>query len=190
MIFIATKAQVFNRGAAPDAFLTELVTWGKTAPDKLFDTNPNNDIYAQVKNILGPDDYHNELDWLDLRRATMLEVMRVHAGFESSWNWREGVDHTNAHSMTHLSGQETGAWQVSFDSTQLDESLLNFCDDNNCGDAIDFIHKTKDDHQFAMEYYVRLMRINISWAGPVARHKIDPWLSKTAMEEFKDLLTA
>jgi hypothetical protein len=42
----------------------------------------------------------------------MLEVMRVLAGFESSWNWNEGVDVTNPTSNTP-STMEAGAWQVS-----------------------------------------------------------------------------
>src|SRR6266702_7591718 len=108
----AIKVMVKNRGAAPDSFLTELIDWGGSASGDIFAPNPNTaDIYSLVYPILGP--------WKNLlhRRAAMLEVMRVHAGFESSWHWNEGVDSTNATSMHNKNGEETGIFQVSFDST-------------------------------------------------------------------------
>src|SRR5438045_4416508 len=111
MNFVATKSIVSNRGAPPTPFLTELVDWGRSAPDDVFAVNSSpDDIYAHVKSILGP--------WTSIsyRKAAMLEVMRVHAGFESSWNWNEGVDETNSTSMANKTGQETGIFQVSFDS--------------------------------------------------------------------------
>ena len=58
------------------------------------------------------------------RRAALLEVMRVHAGFESSWDWNEGVDITNPHSVAHIEGQETGIFQVSFDSVLLGHNAM------------------------------------------------------------------
>jgi hypothetical protein len=80
--FNATKTLVFNRGVPPDDFLQALVTFGQTAPDEIFVPNPNADIYGLIEPVLGP--------WnggLIQRRAAMLEAMRVHAGFESSWNF-------------------------------------------------------------------------------------------------------
>jgi hypothetical protein len=67
------------------------------------------DIYSNVFGVLGP--------WEDLRhrRAVMLEVMRVLAGFESSWDWEAGVDVTNPTSTTPDT-IEAGAWQVSANS--------------------------------------------------------------------------
>ena len=85
MDFHATKQRVLNRGVPPDSFLDELVAWGRSAPDEIFAPNANTDVYSNVVAVLGP--------WQDLRhrRAVMLEVMRVLAGFESSWNWNAGV---------------------------------------------------------------------------------------------------
>lgn len=89
--------------------------WAKNAPDEIFTPNPNPaDVYASTKNELGP--------WgtsIIHRKAGMLEIMRVHAGFESSWNWKEGVDRNNATSLTHKAGEETGIFQVSFNSLEL-----------------------------------------------------------------------
>ena len=78
MKYIATKQRVLNRGVPPDAFLDELVAWGKEAPDEIFAPNNHVDIYSSVVGVLGP--------WQGIphRRAVMLEVMRVLAGFESS----------------------------------------------------------------------------------------------------------
>jgi hypothetical protein len=68
--------------------------------------------------------------WIGLlhRKAVMCEVLRVEAAFESDWKWNEGVDITNQHSMTHIEGQETGAFQVSADSMRFDTSLIDCVD--------------------------------------------------------------
>jgi len=184
MKFVATKAKVSNRGEPPDSFLTELVEWGRSAPDDIFAPNTNpSDIYADVEHIFGP--------WINLlhRRAAMLEVMRVHAGFESSWNWNEGVDVTNQTSMAHIYGQETGIFQVSFDSTFIaDGAMKPFAVRNGIGTVGSFIAQMKTNHNLALEYYARLVRVNIKWAGPLVRHEIDPWLSITSVEELMNLV--
>src|SRR5580693_1899343 len=104
MAYVAAKQRVANRGVPPDSFLDELVAWGKTAPDEIFAPNSFKDIYSSVFSTLGP------WDGLQHRRAVMLEVMRVLAGFESSWNWNEGRDVTNPTSVTSDT-IEAGAWQ-------------------------------------------------------------------------------
>ncbi len=184
MIFGPCKSRVSNRGEPPDSFLIELVEWGRSAAEDIFAPNPNPaDIYAYAKPILGP--------WENLlhRRAAMLEVMRVHAGFESSWNWNEGVDVTNQTSMTHLDGQETGIFQVSFDSTHLGTSINQFAISKGIGTVGSFIPKMKSNHPLALEYYARLVRVNIKWAGPLLRHEVDPWLSKASVSQFQELLS-
>jgi hypothetical protein len=185
MIFGPCKSKVKNRGEPPDSFLTELVEWGRGAPEEIFAPNPNPaDIYAYAKPILGP--------WENLlhRRAAMLEVMRVHAGFESSWNWNEGVDVTNQTSMTHLDGQETGIFQVSFDSTHLGTSINQFAISKGIGTVGSFIPEMKSNHRLALEYYARLVRVSIKWAGPLLRHEVDPWLSKASVSQFEELLSS
>lgn len=89
--FIACKQSVLNRGVAPDSFLAELVDWGLTAPSEVFARNDRFDIDSSVMPQLGPwqGDLHH--------RAVMLEVLRVLAGFESSWTWTAGIDITNHH---------------------------------------------------------------------------------------------
>jgi len=184
MTFSATKAKVKNRGNPPDSFLTELVEWGLSAPPEIFAPNSNpDDIYSAVRPILGP--------WQNLlhRRAAMLEVMRVHAGFESSWNWNEGVDVTNQTSLHNKNGEETGIFQVSFDSTLLnDHAMKAFAVEHGIGSPGSFIPEMKRNHPLALEYYARLVRVNIKWAGPLIRHEIDPWLSAAAVSEFQDLM--
>lgn len=109
MTYIATKHKVLNRGIPPTPFLDELVAWGKIADAEIFAPNAFDDIYSSVKSSLGP--------WQDgnHRRAVMLEVMRVLAGFESSWDWNAGRDITNSSSITPET-IEAGAWQVSANS--------------------------------------------------------------------------
>ena len=123
------------------------------------------------------------------RRAALLEVMRVHAGFESSWDWNEGVDITNPHSVAHIEGQETGIFQVSFDSVLLGHNaMLPFAQAHGIDTPASFIPKMKADHQLAMEYYARLVRVSVQWAGPIKRHEIDQWLKAVAVAVFEQLL--
>jgi hypothetical protein len=184
MAFHATKQRVLNRGVPPDSFLVELIAWGRTASDEIFAPNQNQDVYSSVVGKLGP--------WRDLphRRAAMLEVMRVLAGFESSWDWNEGVDTHNPTSTTPDT-IEAGAWQVSANSMSFGPELkaLVF---NKVGslDGNEFQEAMKRDHPLAMEYVARLLRRTVNHHGPVKRHEIDQWLRRDAVEEFQALLGA
>ncbi len=184
MAFHATKQEVFNRGVPPDSFLSELVTWGRTAPDEIFVPNPNVDIYSNVVGVLGP--------WQGIRhrRAAMLEVMRVLAGFESSWDWNAGVDTSNPSSTTPDT-IEAGAWQVSANSMAFGQELRELVLEKvGSLDGDDFQSAMKRDHQLAMEYIARLLRRTVNHNGPVKRHEIDPWLRRGAVAEFQALLDA
>jgi hypothetical protein len=178
---------VLNRGRAPRSFISELIAWGRNAPAEIFAPNDNPaDVYALTAVILGPWGHD-----LPKRRAGMLEVMRVHAAFESSWNWKEGVDKTNHTSQSHIEGQETGAWQVSFDSLRLgDCALVPFAQEHGISTPAAFIFGMKDDHRLAMEYYARLVRVSIAWAGPLISRKILPELRTDALAEFQEALSS
>jgi hypothetical protein len=184
MAFTATKQRVLNRGIPPDAFLDELVSWGRTAPDEIFAPNQWADIYSNVADVLGP--------WQGIahRRAVMLEVLRVLAGFESSWNWNAGVDTTNPTSTTPDT-IEAGAWQVSANSMafgpELKELVLRRV---GSLDGDDFQRAMKSDHPLAIEYIARLLRRTVNHNGPVKRHEIDPWLRRDAVAEFEALLAS
>jgi hypothetical protein len=183
MPYHATKQPVSNRGIPPDDFLDQLVAWGKTAPDDIFAPTPDADIYSNVLEVLGP------WEGIRHRRAVMLEVMRVLAGFESSWDWNAGADVNNPTSTTPDT-IEAGAWQVSADSMGFGEELRNLVL-NTIGslDGNDFQQAMKQDHKLAMEYIARLLRRTVDHNGPVKRHEIDPWLHKDAVMEFRNLLS-
>jgi hypothetical protein len=186
----AVKAHVHNRGVPPDSFLDKLIEWARTAPDEIFASRPapkgkqDPDVYASVHEALGP--------WRSLanRKAAMCEVLRVLAGFESSWNWHEGVDLANRHSVTHIEGQETGVFQVSFDSFRFDPTLRGvlerYCDGKCTVEA--FIVEMKKQPAFALDYAARLLRSSVSWDGPLQRHELHPFLSRAAAQEFETFL--
>lgn len=205
MTFLATKVRVFNRGVAPDTFLTEQVEWGRSAPDEIFAPNTNFDIYNKVFPELGP--------YIDLihRKGVLLEVDRVLAGFESSWNWKEGAD-SSRRSDTTNEDAEAGAWQMSYDARKLDPSLKQCLIDHGINDGITFQQKMKSDHVLAMEFIARVLRIDVKdydriSSGPVrkgderkktwpdrprlwgAEQSIYPWLSRASVDEFRKLLS-
>ena len=182
MSYTATKQKVANRGVPPDSFLDERVAWGRQAPDEIFAPNPNDDVYSSVVGTLGP--------WQGLphRRAAMLEVMRVLAGFESSWKWTEGRDTTNPTSVTPDT-IEAGAWQVSANSMNFGQELKDLVMAQvGTLDGTEFQKAMKENHPLAMEYIARLLRRTTHHNGPVLRHEIDPWLHRNAVAEFQALL--
>ncbi len=182
MAYKATKHRVSNRGIPPDSFLDELVRWGKRASEDIFAPSAAADIYSNVVRALGP--------WQGSahRRAVMLEVMRVLAGFESSWRWNEGRDVNNPTSVTSET-IEAGAWQVSANSEGFGPELRSLVLARaGSTDGKAFQRAMKSDHVLAMEYIARLLRRTVNHNGPVKRHEIDPWLRRDAVAEFLELL--
>ncbi len=182
MKYIATKQHVLNRGVPPDDFLDQLIAWGKQAPDEIFERNEFSDIYSSVRNTLGP--------WRDNkhRRAVLLEVMRVLAGFESAWDWNADVDTTNPTSVTPET-KEAGAWQVSANSMSFGQELKDLVLAKvGSLDGEAFRKAMKEKHTLAMEYVARLLRRTTQHHGPVKRHEIDPWLRRDAVDEFEGML--
>jgi len=182
MTYGALRIKVSNRGRPPVAFLDELIAWGRTAAPEIFAPNAAQDIYASVREVLGP--WRGDLQ----RRAVMLEVMRVLAGFESSWDWNAGRDVTNPTSVTATT-TEAGAWQVSANSIGFGADLRQLVIGRvGTADGTRFQAAMKSDHALAMEYIARLLRHTVNHNGPVKRHEIDPWLSSEAVEELIGLL--
>lgn len=185
MNFHATLHPVPNRGMPTVPFLTELVNFFKTAPDEICSPNPHHDIYSVVAPVLGPFTSQQH------RVAVMCEVLRVLAGFESSWNWTEGVDTTNQSSLHNINGQETGIFQVSFDSVGFDPSLAE-CVRNYTGtlDVHLFISQMKTNHGFAIEFCAKLLRVNTCWSGPTNRGWTAANVRRDAVAEFQTLLSS
>lgn len=196
----ACLSPVYNRGRPTPAFLDELIDWARLAPDEIFAPNAAPvDIFTVIKSSLGAlkgkDGAGTPIyrwDSLLHRKAALCEAMRVHAGMESSWNWKEGVDRTNKRSMKNIAGQETGVFQVSFDSIRLGNfAMRNFAIVHGIDHAEAFILAMKTDHKLALEYYARLVRVSIRWAGPLLRHGEDsvyPWMRRAAVAEFMEFL--
>ena len=182
MTYTATKQHVSNRGVPPDFFLDELVAWGKRSPDEIFAPNPFSDIYSSVFNTLGP------WEGIPHRRAVMLEVLRVLAGFESSWNFNEGPDTTNPTSITPDT-MEAGAWQVSANAMNFGQELKDLVLAKvGTLDGNAFQRAMKQDHPLATEFIARLLRRTTHHNGPVLRHEIDSWLRRNAVAEFQALM--
>ncbi len=181
----ATRIPVSTQHLRPPiAFLDQLIDAIDPLPDSVFEQNDHHDIYAVMKSTLGP--YTSLLH----RKAVMCEVLRVQAAFESDWKWDEEVDRNNHHSMTHREGEETGAFQVSWDSMSRDPSL-KACMDRVAGahDVDTFIRKMKSDHALAVEYCARLLRFNTTWCGTINNPlQVISHVRKDAVQEFETFL--
>ena len=176
-------AHVSNRGCPPVEFVRELIAWAKYAPEEIFAPNSaQNDVYMSVRGVLGPWRSDNH------RRAVMCEILLVLGGFESWWDWNCGRDTTNATSVTPTT-IEAGIFQVSANSMNFGYELRSLViqrvgsDDPNL-----FQEAMKQDHTLALEYAARLLRRTVNHNGPVKRHEIDPFLSKSAVSAFEKLL--
>ena len=182
--FKATLQPVLNRGKPSPAFLNEMIDWAKTAPDALFAPNSGHDVYELFEPQLGP--YGGPLH----RKAAMLEILRVLGGYESSWNWNEGVDTSKDKSLFHSYSEETGAFQVSADSMN-DRPTLKAAfakvSPNDLSDAA-FIKVMKTNHKFALEYAVRLFRITTAENGPFSAKEFKTFLRRDAVAEFEIFL--
>ena len=176
----ALYSPVSNRGVPHAAFLQELISWGRTAPESIFAVNDeSDDIYTRIRPVLGP--------WVSIlhRRAAMLEVLRVLAGMESSWDWNCGRDTTNSTSVTPDT-IEAGVFQVSANSRAFGDDLRLLAPAN----GTEFQRVMKVNHPLAMEYAARLLRHTGQHNGPVKRNEILTWLRRAAVTAFEAELSA
>ena len=168
----------------PVTFLDKLIDAINSLPDQVFEKNNYYDIYSVMEGTLGP--YSSLLH----RKAVMCEVLRVLAGFETDWDWNAGVDVTNPYSMNHKESEETGAFQVSWDSIGFDESLKE-CLDRLTGahDVQTFIGNMKSNYALAVEYCARLLRFNTRWCGTINNpNQVVAHVSRDAVAEFEQFL--
>jgi hypothetical protein len=191
--FVHILAPVKGRDAPPEAFLRELVAWGRQAPADIFAPNDEpGDVMSKLCGILGPwDGVAGTAGYMLHRKCAMLELLRCLAGFESSWHWNEGVDTTNHRSLAHPECEEAGAFQESFDSVANEHhhhTLKDFLHAHGVFDAASFIAQSKANHDFELEYTARLLRITYRCNGPIVRGEIDSSLSRAAVDEFKTLM--
>ncbi|MET3134364.1 hypothetical protein AAKU55_004660 [Oxalobacteraceae bacterium GrIS 1.11] len=177
----AVSAQHRN---APNSFLDQLIDTINGLPDAAFEANNLHDIYSVMLGALGP--YTGILH----RKAVMCEVLRVQAAFESDWHWERGVDPCNASSMAHKEGEETGAFQVSWDSMPNDPSLPACVDRYAHAHDVDtFIKAMKENHALAVEYCARLLRFNTRWCGTLNdASMVIAHVRRDAVSEFQGFL--
>jgi hypothetical protein len=195
----------------PPGFLLELVNFGRRMLDSagaveltVINHHPE-DALSKLFPIVGPwQGTKGDFVWCAHRLAAILEGLRVHAGFEADWRWTCGVDTTNASSMKYPSREETGVFQVSYDSLGLDKDgkLLALCrrkfgedfhaDEPRTGGPCirKFIAGMKEDKQVALEYAANLYRLTTRWAGPWNRGEVQKAIWPPSCAELLTLITA
>jgi hypothetical protein len=177
MAIYTTK--IHNRGIPKPDVVDEIIFIVEDFPDSCFEPNEKHDIYTNVKEELGP--------WRSIkhRRAVMIEVLVVLAGFESSWNWKAGIDTTNPSSFKNKCNEESGLFQCSGNSKGFDARLKKLMGLMDCKKWID---KTKRDHVFAVEWATILLRNTTEHHGPVKRKEINKWLSRERVALIEEAL--
>lgn len=177
--------KIHNRGVPPERVVRDIIAFAKSAPDAVFAVNDKYDVYSLVKPVLGP--YEN----LKHRRAVMAEVLIVLAGWESSWNYKEGRDMSASNTSTCT--QEAGIYQTSGNSSYFGADLkllqnqkcVNWSGKTACDK---FIACTKNDIPFAHEYTARLLRHTTKHHGPLLRGDVSKWLSPKCVKEIEGVL--
>lgn len=185
----ACYKKVLNRGIIPASVLKDIILVIKNAPSEVVAPNSNYDVYSSVSAQLGP--YKNEIH----RRAVMVDILRTLGGFESSWDYSEGIDVTNGSSALNKCNEEAGIFQTSGNSMAFDNSLKvlfkSECSSySGSTDCIKFIKcsKTNPDRKFVIEYTARLLRFTTRHHGPVLRKEINPWLRRDCVAAVEKIL--
>jgi len=184
-VYNACRKEINGHGKPPIEFLDTLIDTINSLPDEVFERNNKYDIYSVMNGVLGP---YNDLKH---RRAVMCEVLRVVAAFESDWDWNEGEDKNKPVEKKTKEAEETGAFQVSWDSMSTDNSLKT-CVEKLAGSlAVDtFIASMKSNHQLSIEYCARLLRFDTTWCYTInTKSMVISNVRKSAVAEFENFLT-
>ena len=197
----AIFSKVHNRGIPPGSFIETLVYAIRKLPDNVFGTDYRSKTEDDIYSWLHKHGIISELVNKDIvrRRAIMCEVLRVLGGFESSWDWKEGRDVTNA-SSNKPETTEAGIFQCSANSINFDASLVacfnwyayvyekpEWVDMKKSGFSFQWMSKNVPG--YAIEHCTRLLRFTIRHHGPILRGEIFPWISLDGIREFESLLS-
>jgi hypothetical protein len=196
------KTKVANRGIAPDSFLTELIAWAKNAGPASDIFAPNTvpvDIFTMIKAHLATPAGKDPSGTPYITGTASSIARRPSAkSCASTPAWKAhgaGIAASTARTppaCANIRGQETGIFQVSFDSLDLGRgAMMPFAKAHGIDRVEEFIPAMKRDHQLALEYYARLVRVSVRWAGPIIRQTLDciyPSLSRSAVAAFQRLL--
>lgn len=204
---MSITSPVHNRGVAPSSFTNALARWAANAPEEIFSLNYKSshepDIYSKFSMWRVQNPTHDYFPIMRdehslYRRALMCEVLRVLAGFESSWRQTEGRDVTNPSSNTAAT-EEAGWFQCSANSVNFHSSLKDLFNEwadlggdphwkdmHKSGPL--FIEMTKGSPVYAIEHCARLLRFTIRHHGPLVRGEVFQWMRGDAVREFMDLI--
>lgn len=173
-----------NGNIAPDDFLEILTSKVKALPDSVFAVNPNVDIFSVMKPVF------KQYTSIPHRRACLTNGLTCLASLESSFNWLAGKDPgANNNSPQTM---ESGIFQCSANSMVFGKDLQSLFmqhtgilySQSNAA-CKTFISQMKTDHEFAVEYMIKLCRIRVDTHGPLKRGEINKWLSKDAVAELE-----
>ncbi len=173
----ACLVNVHNRGKPTEDMVMEIIDLVGLMDYSDFEVNDNYDIYSHMQPKFA--EFTKDID---SRRALMAGVLVNLAGWESSWDWTEGVDTTNPASMANKCGEEAGLLQTSADSMAnfnassggslkafFDESCKEYTGGTDCER---FIKCSKDPgglHYFTIQYTAKLLRHTTNHHGPIKR---------------------
>ncbi len=178
--------RVHNRGKIPAWFVEDVIAVAKATPDVVFAPNSNYDIYSSIAPQLGP--------WRDLkhRKAAMVNVVLVAAGYESSWDYSEGRDMSanNTSSCTEEAGILQSSGNSNYFSKTLGAYQQQVCGGTSCDNfrACSKSGNSTFKKEFPVGHFMRLVRFTIKHHGPLVRKEVNPWLSKACVSAIEKRL--
>jgi hypothetical protein len=161
-----------KRGTPKKDVVEEIIEYVSEMPDSDFSVNAKYDIYSHMA-----PKFSEYTKGIKKRRALMAAVLTNLAGWESTWDWNEGIDTTNISSTKSKCSEEAGLLQTSGDAMNFDKSLVRLfessCKAYTKGTKCDrFIACSKDpgaNHRFTVIFTAMLLRHTTNHHGPIKR---------------------
>lgn len=190
-VFKDTKYKIHDRGISPDWFndkLTDCIKKQLVEDPSYFERNENFDAYSSMEKQLGP--------WTSTayRAAAMANYLQILAGYESSWDPKEGRDTTNPNEDTPWN-EEAGIYQTSADSITTRKMRDLFTKYANMPFALTdevankFISLSKENFEYCTLHTILVLRQTIRHHGPASSRAVNKWLKKEAVLEFQKFIT-
>lgn len=182
-------------GNVPTQELADLLISKLNSFPELSEVNANTDVFSAIRSVM----LKYQSSWGDSanRKAWSFMAHLCLASLESSFNWNEGRDMSANNRKPQT--QESGVYQCSLNSIYTaslysqdwkklaalftQHTGLPYSQSNAAGKS--FITQMKIDHEFVVEFMLRLSRITTRTHGPLLRGEVNKFIKIEAVKEME-----